>query len=435
MRMVATGQGQLYRDCFFIHPPGVIYAGAWVWSLVQGNLFAVRLASILFCSLTMLPLYTLARQWFGARVALVSLLLFAVSPGFGGWLGQAVFLEQPLNVFLYFALWLLLGRYRQSLWSTTLAGCVMGIAFLVKETASLATVACIIAWLSALKTPLGEKSPERCLSLRQLFLFGLAWAVTLGGLVALLAAIPNYMRDTVILNAKDPFNLRSRYYEFQNGLFQLPFQLTFGLVGLWLMQRNRTDRVERFLGMYGVLSLLLVFVAPKRLFWRHFITIMPLCGIGVALCWERLYREPMTGKRRAVMRGGATFCALISLLTLSLYHFSERRILASHLAALHLLQTHEGVLFTLDPIWAVSAGKALPKWQYSCDATFAIPFGLTNSEEFTAVARSCPLVLLNDKTMEVLPDATLVMIRKEYRSLLREGEPNSRAYIEVLERK
>lgn len=430
MRMLATGQGVLYRDLFFIHPPGLIHAGAWVWSLSHGDLFVVRLTYVLFCSLTILPLYALARFWFGVRVALVALLLFAVTPGLAGWLGQSVFLEQPLNVFVYFALWLLLGNYRERSWSAVLAGAVMGLAFLVKETVSLAGAGCLVAWLVSLRTPLGEKGTKPYLSARQFLLFVLAWSVALGSVVAVLSGIPHYMRDTVLLNARDPYILRSRFYEFQNGLFQLPFQLTFGIAGLWLLFRGRASRAERFLGAFGLVVLCLVFLTPKRFFWRHFILVMPLCGIGVALCWERVI--PL---RRKAMRVGLVLCGLVSLVTLSLYHLSERRNPASFGKALTLLSSHEGALFTLDPIWAVSSGRPLPHWQYACDSIFAFQFDLVRAEEVASVVRSCPLVLLNRKTVEVLPHRTLEMIQREYRSLFKEGVPGESNYIEVLERR
>lgn len=435
MRMLATQQGTLYREFFFIHPPGLIYAGAWVWSFSHGNLFVIRLIYILFCSLTMIPLYALGRSWFGVRVALIALALFAITPGFAGWLGQSVFLEQPLNVFVYFAIWLLLGYYREQIWSAILAGVVFGLAFLVKETVILATVGCIIAWLVSLNTPLESGVEKPYLSAKQFFLFVLAWAVTLCVVATLLFSIPNYMRDTIQLNAKDPFNLWSRFYEFQNGLFQLPYQLTFGIVGLWLLFKSRTSRAEKFFGVFGLVVLLLLFSISKRFFWRHFLLIMPLCGIGAALYWERFHHALMSPYRRKVMQTGLVLCGLISFLTFSLYHFSERRYPTSFDKALTLLNNREGVVFTLDPTWAVASKRPLPRWEYACDAIFAFQFDLVKTEDVENIVRSCPLVLLNKKTVEILPRSILEMIRREYLSLLKEGAPGENSYIEILEKR
>jgi 4-amino-4-deoxy-L-arabinose transferase-like glycosyltransferase len=435
IRMLATGQGALYRDLFFIHPPGVIQVGSWVWRMTGGNLFLIRAVYILFCSLTTLPLYALARTWFGTRTALITLFLFAITPGFAGWLGQSLYLEQPLNVLLYFALWLLLGHFRAQVWSSILAGIVLGIAFLVKETVVLIIIGGTVAWFIALYSPLEAEAEKPYLSAKQLAAFILAWVVTLATVVVCLSTVPNYIRDTVTLNMRDPYNLSSRLYELQNGLFQLPFQLTFGLAGLCFIFKYNASRSERFLGAFGLLLFCLLLITPKRLFWRHLIPIMPLAGIGVALCWERVYYGNTPRNRRIALNTGLLLCGLVSLVTYSLYHLSEKRTPASSTQALSLLTRQQGTLFTLDPTWAVASGRPLPKWQYACDAIYAFQFKLVPTAEIEAVVRSSRHILLNKKTVSTLPPSVVETIRQEYRSQYRHGTPSESDYVEVLEKR
>jgi dolichyl-phosphate-mannose--protein O-mannosyl transferase len=108
MQMLAREEGALYRDFLFIHPPGVILVGAWLWKRVEGNLFLLRCLYILFCALALPPFYALVKRYYGVRAVFGTLLLLAVTPGFSTWLGRTIFLELPLNVVLCAAFWLLL---------------------------------------------------------------------------------------------------------------------------------------------------------------------------------------------------------------------------------------------------------------------------------------------------------------------------------------
>lgn len=462
-RLAETGD-TLYRDVLFIHPPGLILVGAWLWRRLHGDLFALRLLYIGFCSLAHIPLYLLARRLYSVRVALLTLFLIAVTPGFAGWTGRNIFLELPLNVFLYTALWLLLAVPNSRLASPMLAGLLLGVGFLVKETALVMVVAILTAWIITLfsSAPQRGEEPERPLpetflsqdsrsfaflrgappsSVRQLkregvslLWFGLVSLALIGLLLGLLARQPHYVRDTFTLNAHDPFNWRLRPYELLNGFYQLPLQLTFGVAGVfWMLRRGRT-REERFLGLFTLLMALLMLFVPKRFFWRYLLPVMPLCSLGVALWWERFRAMPRPLWRRAATFGFLALCGLLHLVTLILYHTKEAPDPPAYQEALRLLRASPAPLFTLDPIWAAASGKPLSRWEFACDAVFARQYGLAAPADFTRALRGCPVALLDKKTQELLPSETERVLRQEYRPVFHYGAPGERHYVEIWRR-
>jgi hypothetical protein len=421
MKMLAEGGGALYRDLLFIHPPGVVMAGAWLWPRVQGNPFALRLIYIVFCGLGFIPMAVLTRRLYGNRVMLITLFLLAVTPGFADWLGSSIFLELPLNVLLYTSLWLLTSARFQTL-AALPAGLLLGLGFLIKETA--------VPMALAIGIALWAQGGSR----KTLLLFGFAFTTTFALLFAHLAQIPNYLRDTFTLNAGEPYSLGIRPYELLNGFYQLPLQMTFGALGVFWMIRYSRNRAERFLGIFALVMAVLMFFLPKRFYWRYLIPVMPICSLGVAVWWERFRAIPRsrTVQRSALALG--TICGLLHVTILILYHTREAPNPPAYRQAVRILRAGPGPLFTLDPIWAVVSGQALPNWPYACDAVFARQYHLAPPAAFTAVLQRCPVAVLDHKTIDLIPPETEILLRKRYHTIYCYGKPKDRYYVEILRR-
>ena len=86
------------------HPPGGILF-LWVVSKLFGyNLLAASLGSVIFTSLTVIPIYLLARELYGELVAGFALALFLITPNFVMFTGTSM--DGPFSVFPILSLYL-----------------------------------------------------------------------------------------------------------------------------------------------------------------------------------------------------------------------------------------------------------------------------------------------------------------------------------------
>src|SRR5450432_551277 len=61
MKLLSAGQGILYRDFVVAHPPGLLWAGAWLWKATHGDIYVMRVVYITFCGVAFLPIYAIMR--------------------------------------------------------------------------------------------------------------------------------------------------------------------------------------------------------------------------------------------------------------------------------------------------------------------------------------------------------------------------------------
>ena len=86
------------------HPPGGILF-LWIISKFFGyNLLAASLGSVLFTSLTVIPIYLLAKELYGESVGRYTLALFLITPNFVMFTGTSM--DGPFSVFLILSLYL-----------------------------------------------------------------------------------------------------------------------------------------------------------------------------------------------------------------------------------------------------------------------------------------------------------------------------------------
>ena len=436
MQVVAKQHATLYKDALFIHPPGVILAGARLWPLVKGDVCTLRALYVVFCSLYILPTYAIARKLFGWKTALGTLLLLAVTPGFCGWLGRTIMLEPPLMVFLYAALWLLICR--PSSVSSAAAGICVGAGFVVKETALLMGFALIAVLLWDSVGRRSKKPFELSVFPAATWLcFATGFGVASALVMLRLLHYPHFWNDVAALNARDPYRFTGRLYELQNGFFQLPIQMTVGVAGLSALLRS-PHREPRVLGWFAIVCGVLTAVLAHRLFWRHLLCIMPICTMAAVHLIATSVNEKGRGisLSRSVRLGRAVLlpACLVNVVTLVLYFGRERVLFTSYREAEAVLQQQASPVFTYDPLWVVAAQREFPRWEYAVDSVYARQYGMATDQDVLAVLRQCPTVLLDRNVYRECSRPILAALSAEYRPIYVHGVPDDVDYVAVLKR-
>ncbi len=432
MQATAAGKGALYRDYILCHPPGVVWVGAWLWGRVHGSLFALRLIYIAVAGLGFVPMYALARRLYGVQAALITL---------ANWLGRNIYLDLLLNVPLYVALWALACHARGRPLVAAGAGTLLGLSFLIKETALPAGVLACLALFAAARFPPAVRSTED--PARQeaedggidrwtWLWFGAAFLVVSGMVLACLSRIPNYIYYTFTLNANDTYQWRLRPYELLNGFYALPLPLTFGVVGIWWMTRHSCTPAERFLGLFTLAMTLLMLLLPKRFYWRYLAHVLPLYCLGVAVWWQRFTASHPSCRARTAVTAFGTLLILVHVAGLWLYRRFEEPNPPEYAAALQMLRRSPDPLFTLNPIWAAASGHPLsPAVQNLIRAAIFVP---VTPQEYNAVLAQCPTVLLDKETGHWLPKESEQALRQQYHVVFEAGKPGDRHWIAILRR-
>jgi hypothetical protein len=448
---VSGGKGALYRDYILCHPPGVLWAGSALWPRFQDSITALRTIYICFCALVLPPMYAIARRYYGVRAALLTLFLLATTPGLANWLGHEIYLDPPLNVPLYIALWMLLCRPHHRRLHAMAAGALVGLSYVIKETALPAGVALCAALWSAERAKVTEhpgpehsntrppdhRTPEHLNSptpsLQHDWLwFGAAFLIASALTLGALCRIPNYILDTFTLNTNDVRDWSMRLHELVTGFFALPLLLTFGSVGVCLMTWHSAGRHERLLGVYALTMTLVMLVVPKGFYWRYLTGVLPVTCLGVAVCLQRFQAVQRSRRARNTVFVLLILFSMVHLVSLILYRTHESVSPPAYMQALKRLRASQGPLFTLDPIWSAASDHLLiPPVQQLIKATAGLPVTATEAD---AALSACPTVLLDHTTLRWLPPATLVSIRARYHSIFRYGEPQQSRYVEILSR-
>ncbi len=429
MKQVAENHAVLYRDLLFIHPPGVIWAGAAFWSPLQGEIFGLRIVYILFCSLLFFPIFVIARRLYNTKTAVLSLVLLAITPAFCGWIGRNIMLEPPLNVILYSAIALSLDS--RSPMRLFVAGMTLGLGTIIKETALLIGFLFLLVIAADHWKAHEQKIPASFLA------FVAGFALSGIGLFLYLNQIPRFWRDIVLLNARDPYVVAGRFGELLNGFYQMPLQMTLGIVAAYFLLRQKSRNEATLLGRFMLICGLVLFLLPKRFYWRHLLCLMPLCTIFAAAYlvhfgeqWKR--QSPLFPRLMSALLIGLIMC--VNAVSLAAYFFSERVVPPSYTTALSILKEQIDPVFTLNPIWVVAAHKRFVEGEFAVDSIYARQYGMITDAESLAILRQCPTVLLDRKTREQLSAPMREVLRTEYRSLYRAGVPEQKGYVEILTR-
>lgn len=193
----------------------------WVLHLVGINLWGWRFSSVLAALLTVIPLFLLAHDWFGRKVAILASLIMITNPYFLAYarLGynnsQALF---PVTLTIYF--WMLALK-RGSYFYCWLAGLAAGLGFYTYTAGQLGIVMVVLSGLYMLLT--------RQLSLKRLFitlsLALLAWFVMIAPRISFAASLENAtplshkMLESTFANAfygRHLFSDNELFKEYQN---------------------------------------------------------------------------------------------------------------------------------------------------------------------------------------------------------------------------
>ncbi len=441
MSLESSGKAHIYQDIIFGHPPAVIWVGAWFWGKVHGSIFAIRCIYIVFNLLGFIPVYLIAKRFFSTRIALLTLLLMTTAPGFANWLGRNVFLELPQNVLLYWGLWFLLCVKKP--WAQVVAGGLVGLSFLVKETAIPLIFSILVALFAADMAPRSlfpmmeenERIPKK-----SWIWVAAGFFTTIALLLLYLSRIPNclhYFANFYFPKryASDGYQLRQHFYEWQNGFFALSIPFTFGVLGtFWLAWKPR-HRTDLFLSLFALIYAFIIFWVPARFYWRYFVTVTPIFCMAVGVWWERFRATPRPAPLRFVVQTFQTLCVLTYVVVLVLYHVKESPTPDSHLEALLFIEKCPAPLFSLDPIWNVVSGKEMRVWEHAGGDVFGRQIAMKADPKATiALIDSCPSVVLDHDSWLFLREIPEIEthIRKHYIRVYRNKTPEDKQYLEVM---
>lgn len=433
MQGVAAGKGQLYKDYILCHPPGVIWMGAWLWPKVQGNLTYLRLIYIAFCALSLVPLTLIARKLFGEKTALLALFFYALSPGFANWLGREIFLDPILNVPLLYVIGVMVIVKKQSSWMSFVLGAVLGLSYLIKETALPTALAiCLGLFIVSRDYYTNQLRNEEVGSFSRWswLWFGMG---TLAGFLAViipLSHIPNYNHYTFGLNAQDTRNWGKHFYELQTGFLALPFPLTFGILGIAVWVRRIRPANERFLGIFAISTMAMMFLIPKMFYWRYLLPTLPICSVGAADWLIQFFTKVRRRKARRAAGTVVVICVIVHLFSVILYHTHESVTPPEYDTALTLLKLQQGSPLTLNPLWAAASGHPLsPKVQQLIKTTIHSPVTV---REYETVLNECQIALLDKEAIRWLPVNIQEEIRVRFHSIFHFKSPGDSRYLEIL---
>ncbi len=433
MQGVAAGKGQLYRDYILCHPPGVIWLGGWLWTKLHGSLTMLRLIYIGVCSLALIPFWLIARKLFGDKTALLAISFYALSPGFANWLGREIFLDPLLNIPLLAVLSaIILIKKQTSILSLSL-GVIMGLSYLIKETALPAALAiCIAQFIVSRDHYTRQLHGEETGSFNR---WSWLWfgAGTIAGFLCIilpLSHIPHFGYYTFGLNAQDTRNWTKHLYELQNGFYALPFPLTIGIIGIAIWVRRVRPANERFLGIFAVAVIAMMFFIPKMFYWRYLLPALPICCMSAADWLINFFEKVRRRKARRAAFASVILLGAVHLFSLVLYHTHEMVTPPEYDTALAILKNQQGSLLTLDPLWAAASGHPLtPNVQQLIKAT--IHASVPNSQ-YETVLNECGNVLLDKEAIRWLPMNVQDEIRVRFHSVFRFKKPGDSHYLEIL---
>jgi 4-amino-4-deoxy-L-arabinose transferase-like glycosyltransferase len=451
MQTEARGEASIYKDIVFGHPPGVIWAGAWLWEKVHGSVYALRCIYILFCSLGLIPMYAIARRLYGAKAALMTLFLMVSSPGFANWLGSTIFLELPQNVVLYLALWILVCVPRPRPLLQMSVGALFALSFIIKQPCIPAAMAMTFAlfvtaiWPQKTKkwtlAPAEEEGDGQVNRTAWLY-FVVAFVVVLIVVVRWLSQIPHYWEYFVYYyslfkNTNDAaYQWGQHLYELTNGFYALPIPLTFGTLGVWWMWRNGAGRAERCLALYSLTIALMLFIIPRRFYWRYLIISMPVFCLGVAVWWQQFLARPPSRIALHTARVFAVLFGLVHCVSVVLYHTHESRNPEAYTEAIRILQNSPGPVFALDNIWAPVSGQPLTLWKHNGGDVLRRRREMEdNPQQVFVILDRSPTVLINREALYWMTPAVENYIRAHYTTVFRHLSPGERHYVEILRRK
>ena len=127
-----------------VRPPAPVYMEAWMFRLAGVNDLAATLWPAMFSVATAVMIFWFAEPLFGAAIAFVSGVAFALSPT--GLMYPAAGLTEPAAMFLLIVSVVLLLRFRTA-WAAALIGLSMALCALTRPVAYLWTVVLLAAWI------------------------------------------------------------------------------------------------------------------------------------------------------------------------------------------------------------------------------------------------------------------------------------------------
>jgi len=408
MRMLARREGRLYEDAFFVHPPAMIWLGAWLWRMTEGNLSAMRLIHAGVASAGILPFLLVAHRAFGRRVVVAAAWLLSLTPAWSGWLGANLYLEQPLAILVSAAVGLAI--IATSNRTRAVAGLGLGVAMLVKLTAVPVAVAATAGLaLASLRAPCRD-------GLRTGFPLD-AWKWLAAGCAAgwslsalVLFSLPGAISCTLFAPAAVPWRLQGRLCELTGALLHLPVALVIGGLAAVAATRSLNPR-ERACGYTVLLLVPALAVVPATFYWRHLAVALPLLSVlAAASCSTRIGTKQRAGR--------VIVCSVLGSVQLGTLAFGLIGPGAAHQRhdddAVSALRHAPEPVFTLRPIWLIVGDRQAVPWRFASDPAFALDNHRVPPQDMLGVVRQSRTIVATDEDRRWLPPAVARMVSREY---------------------
>jgi len=295
-----------YLTSSTFYPPMFNLVTAAFFGAGGANVVSARLVAVTFTVLSLAVLFEFVNRMYGSRVALLSVVFFAVMPGIV-WASRFAYIETMLEFFFllslfFFFIWLQKGNYKYLF----AGGLTLGLGFLVKYQMLVAGLVMFVALLvfgwNYLKSKLSRFS----------FLILIAAAVVVAWFVVIYVYAPSTLGDWIYAisvgdQKRSLYSMRfptpvfyliemAQPYPDMHPISLLLYLLGFAGLGLMAWQRRQQDKflVVWFVVVYAVFTL----VGNRE--WRYVMPLFPVLAISASSAVSSAY-----DKAKASWQGSA----------------------------------------------------------------------------------------------------------------------------------
>ena len=402
-KLVADGLAP-YRDFLLAHPPLAVYlAAGWV-KLMGADVMAARMANLTFVLASTVPLYLTVRHLARGRVpGLLAIVTYMTGNLLLANMGRTIKLEPLMNAFLIAAFAIYVLRPNQVSWRV-LFGVLVGAAVLVK------LVAVIPVGLIVLGDLIWSRPGRRFLVSWAAAALGAA--IVLGPAALYLLGQPGFL-DAVLFSQLQrgglPLDLRWHYLA-QDFTRYPPIPLAL-LASAWFMLRARDSRlrVAALVSLAGSTSLVLFF---KTFFTYYLVLVMPWLAIVFVIACCGMLRRFSSHWRSLVVSLTLIMGVLVPIGYDEVYYRTGTMHVSSPANIIPLLQSGNGYIYSMYPLFALWSGRPAYPWYYTVDALIPRLTGRLTSADFIQAFSGSQAVVLYDGELNDYAEASAYLVNQ-----------------------
>jgi len=377
-------QGYLpYRDFMLSHPPLTMFLIAIFFKLFGINLFLLRTLYALFVQSIILPIYILVRNctksiW----PAIISVALISTFVEFIHHDARFFALRQCELILLAYAIFFLLiskGRVSQFI-----CGLLLGLGLMV----TLAHIFVLLPFFIAVYTLHKDSKFREIIFQHRYLLLGFFASLIPLMLTFLIPGAWNCLIE--VQQIRPRINLGGRISILSGVIINDPFIFAFGLIGSLFLD----TALNRIAATINILALFFITFLPNSLYPHYYVILGPTLAISAGILFVSCL------KKRKVLR---IVCFLIVFLLFKFQFISKLkyellvRRSPEYYELIRFMKSQPGKLFTVEPIYALDAGKNIPYHYFIGEPRVLRVLGRNLSyEEYKKLIDESSLVLIED---------------------------------------